>query len=281
MKARFEKVRAGVESSITAFHFEGDRFDAPWHFHPQHELTYIVRSKGLRYVGNSITPFVEGDFAWIGSNVPHCWKNEVGGSKAHSIVIQWNGDLFDHLPEFENIRQLAQKACKGVLIAPGRSAPYQVLMENVANSRGMERYLHFISLLHQLAAEKHTVPISTVEHREQPDASVSQRLGVINEYISQHFAGKVTLEEAAATACLSPASFSRFFSNTMRKPFFRYLNEYRINRARTLLIETDKAVAAIAYECGYESLPFFYKQFKRYTDQSPLQYRKRFEEFSR
>ncbi|MDW3191579.1 MAG: hypothetical protein R8G66_04420 [Cytophagales bacterium] len=57
MKAKYEKVSFEEGSSVTAFKTGGERFDAPWHFHPEFELTYIISSHGIRYVGNHISDF--------------------------------------------------------------------------------------------------------------------------------------------------------------------------------------------------------------------------------
>ena len=56
MKAQFEKIISN-QSALYAFVYEDVEFDAPWHFHPEYELTYIVKGKGMRYVGNNIQKF--------------------------------------------------------------------------------------------------------------------------------------------------------------------------------------------------------------------------------
>ncbi|WP_089379777.1 helix-turn-helix domain-containing protein [Lutibacter agarilyticus] len=60
----------------------------------------------------------------------------------------------------------------------------------------------------------------------------------------------------------------------MNKSFFTFVNEYRINLACKYLIETNKQVSQIAYDCGYESLPFFYRQFQKFMGCSPLVFKK-------
>ena len=57
------------------------------------------------------------------------------------------------------------------------------------------------------------------------------------------------------------------------KSFFTFLNEYRINRACKLLIETEKQVSEICYQVGYETIPFFYRQFKKIRNMPPQAYR--------
>ncbi len=81
--------------SIQAVQFQIKSFDAPWHVHSVNELTYIVSSKGLRFIGNQVNPFVPGDFVLIKGNVPHCWKNTDDNKEiAHAIVFQWSDEIF-------------------------------------------------------------------------------------------------------------------------------------------------------------------------------------------
>lgn len=52
MKPVLENVRLRAMESILAFHYDNKDFDAPWHFHPQHELTYIEESRGTKFIGD-------------------------------------------------------------------------------------------------------------------------------------------------------------------------------------------------------------------------------------
>jgi AraC-like DNA-binding protein len=87
---------------------------------------------------------------------------------------------------------------------------------------------------------------------------------------------KVTLEQIASEVHMSEEAFSRFFSKVMNKPFFTFLNEYRINAACQLLIETDRPVSDVAIASGFETLPFFYRQFGKFKKLSPKKYRDNF-----
>jgi AraC-like DNA-binding protein len=75
---------------------------------------------------------------------------------------------------------------------------------------------------------------------------------------------------------MSEEAFSRFFSKMMNKPFFTFLNEYRINAACQLLIETDQPVSEVATASGFETLPFFYRQFSKFKKLSPKKFRDQF-----
>src|SRR5438105_4782652 len=122
MRASYEKIDTPAGHSLLCRRFLSKRFTAPWHFHPELELTHIVSSRGLRYVGDSIEPFAEGDLVLLGQNVPHFWKNDNQRGKqrrmACSIVIQFHenfagGDLWQK-PEFSKIARLFYKAGRGL-----------------------------------------------------------------------------------------------------------------------------------------------------------------------
>ncbi len=76
MKAQFEAFTPLPESSFRIFGYEVAEFDAPWHYHPEYELTIILKSCGIRYVGNSMESFEAGDLvSCLVRTLPHCWKN--------------------------------------------------------------------------------------------------------------------------------------------------------------------------------------------------------------
>jgi AraC-like DNA-binding protein len=99
-------------------------------------------------------------------------------------------------------------------------------------------------------------------------------MSTVHDFISKNYIHKVHLKEVAYLVNMSEQSFSRFFSKMMGRPFFTFLNEYRINIAVRMLLDGDNSVSEIAYSCGYESLPFFHKQFNKYRGGTPLVFRK-------
>lgn len=76
MKAILVRERKTLNTSIS---FDGDEYNHfynPWHFHPDCELTLILKSYGQRQVGDCIENFGPGDLVLVGSNLPHVWKND-------------------------------------------------------------------------------------------------------------------------------------------------------------------------------------------------------------
>ena len=120
MKASFESLSASPLKSFLVRRFEEKSFSAPYHLHPELELTLILSGSGKRYVGSKMNDFYPGDFVLLGSNLPHCWKTEgkKNAEKSSSIVVQFQkyflGDCFFEKPEMKLVVQLLNKSVSGI-----------------------------------------------------------------------------------------------------------------------------------------------------------------------
>jgi len=64
-------------------------------------------------------------------------------------------------------------------------------------------------------------------------------------------------------------------STVMKKNFFQYVNEYRVEAVKKMLVKKrDYSIEAIGYECGFNSKSSFFKVFKQITGMTPLNWYK-------
>ncbi|MEL7119895.1 MAG: AraC family transcriptional regulator, partial [Bacteroidota bacterium] len=277
----FEKVDFNEGGSIKVINYQSSQFDAPWHFHPEIELTYIVESTGIRYVGNNISDFGAGDLILLGPHLPHCWINENYSERnARSIVLQWNAGLFPTIPEYKSIQALLGKAKRGLKFDDFKNKEVIELMHNIIDQVPLERFITLTQILAKLAQDEDCIKLAGSSYVYDHSSNTSNRISKIHQFVRINYQKKIKLKEVASTLNMTEQSFSRFFSKTMNRPFFVFLNEYRVNIASRLLIETDLQVSEIGYKCGYESLPFFYQQFKKFKEYSPKQFRKMYQRIS-
>lgn len=281
MKALFEKIPTSLESSFNAFIYENKYFETPWHFHPEYELTYITKGKGTRFVGNNVQEFKEGDLVLLGSNLPHCWKNTdklKGG--VQSLVFQWDntilGENWLENKEFQNIKKLLNDASQGISFNTSSENGLIERIESIIHMKPLEKLLCFIQILEELSKHKSIEFLSNEGFNPILNVKTNDRIDLIYNYIQENFDQKIRLIEIADSLHMSEEGFCRFFKKTLGKSFFTFVNEYRINLICKMLIETKKQVSEIAYECGYESLPFFYRQFQKLMNCSPLIFRKKY-----
>lgn len=84
----------------------------------------------------------------------------------------------------------------------------------------------------------------------------------------------LNLSALAAHMGVSTHQLSEMFNIHMNTTFYRYVNEKRINHAKTLLIESpDKSIVDIAFMCGYGSKTTFYDNFKKMCSMTPKEFR--------
>lgn len=103
---------------------------------------------------------------------------------------------------------------------------------------------------------------------------VQHRLGAVLDAIHEDPRQVPLQSQAAATAGMSPASFSRFFRRQLGKPYNAYVIDVRIARACRKLAETDASIIEIAFDVGFNNLSNFNRQFLSTRGMTPSAYRR-------
>jgi len=93
------------------------------------------------------------------------------------------------------------------------------------------------------------------------------------QYISQHYASPLSLQEVADHVHLNATYFSTLFKQSTGASFKDYLNMVRIEESKRLLANTDYSIINIAIATGFEDQSYFSKVFRKYTGLTPKQYR--------
>ena len=97
---------------------------------------------------------------------------------------------------------------------------------------------------------------------------------VISDYVMEHHTQKLKLADLAKNFGYDYNYMSRCFHNTFNMTFSDFLNIYRLEKAISLLEDTDEKIISIAFKSGFQSLRTFNNFFKKNTNLSPSQYRK-------
>ena len=275
MKPILEPIHLERDESITGFVYEKSNFETPWHYHPQHELTYIEQSHGTKFIGDYAGPYEPGELVLLRSKLPHCWKNQAGKNLlAKSVVVQWNNGIFTHVPELAPVFDMLKTASKGILFNKTEISAIIPRFKNLINLKGHQLYIELLSILIVLSKCDHRT-LSEASFIEDIPSEFSKRITKVHDFIAQNYTTKIYLKQVADLVNMSEQSFSRFFNKMMGRSFFTFLNEYRVNIATRMLIDSDSTVAEIGFACGYESLPFFFKKFGETHGMSPAKYRKK------
>src|SRR5580698_254096 len=102
---------------------------------------------------------------------------------------------------------------------------------------------------------------------------VRAKIEQAKQFIERNFDKKVTLEDVAGQACLSPKYFSRIFKEITGQGFNEYRLSIKTSQACALLKNSDFTVTEIANRLGYQNLESFIRMFEKTMNLSPSQYR--------
>jgi two-component system response regulator YesN len=115
-------------------------------------------------------------------------------------------------------------------------------------------------------------------YRESMDNRQNPSITRAKEYVMRHYSETITLDDVAKAACLSSSYFSTLFKTETGVGFTDYIQQVRIDKAKSLLKETSMRVQDIAESVGYRDIKSFNKVFIRLTKVKPSEYRKYYAE---
>jgi two-component system response regulator YesN len=92
-------------------------------------------------------------------------------------------------------------------------------------------------------------------------------------YVEEHYTSNITLEDVAQYGEISKSYLSMLFKQETGINFVTYLNQYRIEKGKKLLTDTNLKIYEIAEEIGFGSPYYFSKVFKELTGMQCKEYR--------
>ncbi|MFF1481231.1 helix-turn-helix domain-containing protein [Streptomyces sp. NPDC058301] len=102
----------------------------------------------------------------------------------------------------------------------------------------------------------------------------NRRMLRARDAMDRDYAQPLDVPALAAIAHVSPAHFTRTFRATFGETPHRYLQRRRVERAMSLLRESERSVTDICFEVGFASTGTFSRTFSEIVGRSPRAYRK-------
>lgn len=101
-----------------------------------------------------------------------------------------------------------------------------------------------------------------------------RRRNRIQTYIEGHIGSPISLDDMADAVWMSKYHFARVFKRSFGEPPQAYVRRIRLERAMTLLRETDERIAAVARTLGFPTDSGFSRAFKKHVGLAPKDFRK-------
>ena len=116
-------------------------------------------------------------------------------------------------------------------------------------------------------------PAQPLRREEDEDMRTAIIRAEISRFIDAHYGEDISMQDAAAALRYSDAYFCKLFKQCFKVNFSVYLNEYRVNKARQLILDPRLSLKDIGAAVGYSDANYFTRVFKRLTGQIPSEYR--------
>jgi len=260
------------------------QFTYPLHQHKEFELNFIEHGSGVRrIVGDSVEEIGEYDLVLIGAgNLEHVW--EQGRCKSldiREITIQFSEDLFKGellaKNQFASIRRMLAAADHGIEFSISAIMKVYSVLDSLAKEpERFVQFLKFLYILYELSVSEGMRGLASSSFAHAKRNTESRRVLKVKQYINDHYADQIRLEDLAGMVGMSPVAFSRFFRLRAGCTLSDYIIGIRLGYAARMLVDTTKNISEICYECGFNNLSNFNRAFKSKRGYTPRDFRDMF-----
>lgn len=255
----------------------------PLHWHPDFEIATAVSGVLDFQVGQHHVILKAGDSILVNGNILHGIK-------------QLSGDIPDPMPNI---------VFSGALIASETSDIYQKYIQPVANCDALPFIVfdqknswhnevnQLVKNVYGLMSEQRQCYEMAVQRElssifqcifsnfdELPKTENTRiqintqiRIQKMLSYIREHYAEAVTLEEITRSANISRSEAGRCFNAHVGCSPVDALIQHRLQVAHRLIKDTTRSLQEISYSCGFNSVHYFSRQFRKTYGYTPGQYR--------
>jgi AraC-like DNA-binding protein len=259
-------------------------FTYPIHVHPEYELNFIENAKGARrVVGDSLEVIDDLELCLIGNeNLEHAWMNhQCKSTDIHEITIQFHKDLFFesllNKRQFHSVSVMLENAKKGIVFSRTAIVRVKDKLNTLSNKEnGFYSVMDLIMILYDLSNDENSRILCASTFVKQDDSSESRRIQKAISFLHQNFQRDIRLIDVASHVNMTVVSFSRFMKKRTGKNYIEYLNDLRLGIATRYLVDTNKTIAEISYECGFNNLSNFNRIFKKRKGNTPKEFRENY-----
>lgn len=272
-----------VAGSFLCYWVRSPRFGFHWHYHPECEISYVVKGWGTRLVGDHVEEFEAGDMVFLGSNLPHTWISSDGyfetGQNVELVVLQFPKEIIDkraiEIPELQSIDKLLKNSNRGVLANEATRQSVGKKLICLVDEKGFKRYHLLLEILDELGRSPSRL-LASEAYIPNFSRTTEDRIGKVCQYIHEHFSEHIEVKLLADLANMNEASFCRFFKKMTGKTATIYINDLRIGKACDLLMNHALTIGEISFLAGYNNVTHFNRSFAKRKNMSPSEFRKNY-----
>ncbi len=279
----FKKYSLSADNSFLVRYAEVPHTYDRFHFHKEYEILYNIENSGTRFIGDSIRRFSNGDLVLVGPHIPHYWHSDdryfegIEDLTAKVVLIQFEGNFlgerFIDLPEMNNMRGLFLKAAHGIRFTGSDAVRIGNIIVRISHENGWKKLLAMIEVLCLMSEAKEFELLSSRAYTEASKYANQEKMSDLFNFMVSNYHRDLKLGEIADRANMNVSAFCRYFKKSTSKTFSHALNEIKVGFACKRMVNTDKSISEIAFDCGFNNISYFNRVFKIIKKVTPQQYR--------
>lgn len=245
------------------------------HWHENFEIMYFEQGEAVIYCNSQPLMARPGDVIIINSNDLHYGESlsapliyyvvEFDFSFIHSSQIdlcqtKYLTPLVQNRLLFRN-----QLDSNDLLLDEVRQLISEYSRQELGYELAVKAYIYRILVL-LLRCHDQQLISETEKNRQR---KVLNRLSPVLKYMDTHYTETLSLKQLSTMAAMSSHYFCRLFKSLTGKSPTEYINRLRINKAVSLLSESELNITEIALAVGFTDSNYFSRMFKKYKHVSP------------
>ena len=250
------------------------------HFHNFYEIMYVYSGKRQLIVNNNTSTLDPCSIAFISPFKFHETKKITDGP-FKKVMINFTYDLIktdDH--DFNQALLTCFNSPTSVItFEQHQMSSINNIFQNILYEYNSKKDIFSEQMIKSLITQFLLTASRTYYETERQfsDTQIPDHYSVIlkiAEYIKNNYSKKISLDSLSQNFHINKFIISREFKSVIGASFIDYLNTIRIKRAQDLLINSDKTISEIAFECGFESIVHFNRTFKKQISLTPSDFLK-------
>ena len=274
------------------------RYDS-WRTRPRliydHEILYCFSGNANIRIGDTERLLAEGDLVIIPPDTPHTFWVEENGGELYWLHCDFEcRDDSDWIYNYYNTPELYARLFSGELQEKEHIRPHALFFDGVplptfasfAGSDEVDIIFRTLYKLYTRKDEAYAIDSKVLMLRllreiftsqgqfAQAGASSHERIcGIIRSVVQSNYYRKLTVREICECTHLNPEYAGKVFRRATGVSVIDFLNRYRIDRAKKLLLDTDLTIADVGDMVGFQSLAYFSNVARKITGMNPTQLR--------
>ena len=249
-----------------------------WHWHPELEYVYVQSGQAICFVGEEKLTVSAGSGLLINSRVIHRFEAESSTIIPNVVFSPFLLSSENSLIYRKYLQPFIDSGAYCFLFDP--SVHWQAVcihkMKEVFESQERqeaEEIVTVTSLLGFWNELYHHGRLQSDSVEQKTNRTNQARLQIMMQYIQQHYRESICLKDIGAAVHIGRSMALQVFHQGIHQSPISYLIQFRLKQAAKLLVSTEKTIARIAEETGFESSTYFCRKFKELYGITPKDYR--------